>query len=185
MGWLAIGAGVAFGTAMALLASFFVTKDERYDRAAEWSFVAFGLLGVPAAIAIADRLSGAGPASNVVAGLGIAGIAATALGELGTTLGLLDFRRVAAILSLAFVAILLWVGGASVLALSTGAFPAAAGWLGLATIVVVLALFVAIAIRTPGMFTGAADPPRGPMVAFFVPLVGIVAWLVWMGIGLG
>lgn len=185
MGWLVIGAGVAFGAAMCLLAAFFVTKDERYDRVAEWSFVVFGVLGVPAAIAIADRLSGAGLASNVVAGLGIAGIGATALGELGTTLRLVDFRRVAAILSLAFLAILLWVAGASVLVLSTSAFPPGVGWLGIGTIAIVLVLFVAIVGRTPGMFTGAADPPRGPMVALFLPLIGIVAWLVWMGISLG
>lgn len=185
MGWLAIGAGLAFGTAMGFLAAFFVTNEERYDRVAEWSFVVFAILGVPTALALADRLAAAGLAGNVITGLGIAGIAVTGAGELGTTLRLVDFRRVAAILSLAFLAIVAWVGGVSVLVLSTGAFPSAIGWLGIGSIVITLVLFGVVAVRTPGMFSGAGDPPRGPMIAFFLPLVGIVAWLVWLGASLG
>jgi hypothetical protein len=64
MGWLAIGAGLAFGAAMALLAAFFATSDERYDRIAEWSFVAFGILGVPTALQLADRIAAARPPSR-------------------------------------------------------------------------------------------------------------------------
>ncbi len=47
MGWTAAAAGVAFGGALALLATFFATKNERFDRVAEWLFVVFAVLAIP------------------------------------------------------------------------------------------------------------------------------------------
>ena len=44
MGLIAAAAGVAFGLALIFLATFLATKDDRFDRVAEWSFVAFALV---------------------------------------------------------------------------------------------------------------------------------------------
>ena len=38
MDWVTVGAGLAFGIAVLMLVAFFVTKDQRFDRVAEWTF---------------------------------------------------------------------------------------------------------------------------------------------------
>jgi hypothetical protein len=184
VGVIAIGSGVAFAAAMAMLLVFFLTHDERFDRIAEWSFVVFGVLGVITVVATADRTSDSGLAAQVVAAVGLVGIAGTGLGELAATLRLVDFRRIASLLTLAFVLFLAWVGGVSVLALAGGALPAALGWLGL-TSIAAGAIVLALIARRPGVITGDAEPPRGLTASFFPPLAGIVAWLVGLGLSLG
>ncbi len=83
MGWVAAAAGLAFGLALALLAAFFVSKDERFDRGAEWSFVVFAALAIPTIVAVAGHLAGS---ELVVAGstaVGVAGVAVVGLESSG------------------------------------------------------------------------------------------------------
>jgi hypothetical protein len=184
MGWLAAGTGVALGAAIVLLWAFFLTGTERFDRLAEWAFVLFALLGVPTALLVADRTAGAGLASTVVAGIGVAGIGVTGVGELLATLRLVDFRQISAAITAAFLAILTWIGGVSVIAIASASLPAELGWLG---VVSILAGFVVIGLiaRLPGVLRGDAAPPRTLMLGFLVPLAGLVTWLVWLGATLG
>src|SRR3990172_12024022 len=95
MGWLAGAAGGLFGLALALLAAFFVTKNKSFDRLAEWSFVAFAVLAIPTMLTVSDRLANGGVVTQVATLVGIAGVAVVGLGELGSTLRLIDFQRVA------------------------------------------------------------------------------------------
>lgn len=184
MGWMAGAAGLAFGAALVLLASFFATKNERFDRAAEWLFVAFAVLAIPIMVTTAGRLSSEGLTVGVITVVGIVGVAVLGLGELGTTLKLLDFRRIAPAMTIGFLAFLAWIGAVSILTITGGGLPAELGWFGLGTIAVGIAIVLWI-IRVPGVMTGAREPDARQMTVFFVPMAGIVAWMVWLGVNLG
>lgn len=185
MGPTAIAAGLLFGLAIVMLALFFRTQDARFDRVAEWSFVAFGVTGVLTVLAVSGRIGvgGGGALGAVATILGVAGAAVVGLVELGTTLRLVDFRRVAPLITMAFFAFLAWIGLASLSFVTGGApsLPMALGWLGVASILVG-ALVVASIVRVPGVITGQVDPPNTAMTAFFVPMAGIIAWLAWLGL---
>jgi hypothetical protein len=182
MGWAVVGTGVFFGLALGLLGAFFVTNNARFDRAAEWSFIAFGILAVPAILEV-DRHLPAGPAATVFAVLGIAGAVGLGLGELASALRVLDFRRISLAMTLAFVAFLAWIGGASLLSLGGGGVPTSIAWLGVAAIAIAVGMLLLIA-RQPGVMQGESEPGKPQMAAMLLSMAGIVAWLVWLGISL-
>ena len=184
MGWIAAAAGVAFGVALVMLMLFFRTKDARYDRVAEWSFVLFAVLAVPTIATVAGRLSGDGIVVPLVTAAGIIGVVLMGLGELGSTLKIVDFRRIAGVVTIGFLAFLLWIGAASILIVTGSGLAAGLGWLGLAAIVLGIAV-VAWVSMTPGVISGQREPGNRQMSAFIVPMVGIVAWLLWLGLSLG
>lgn len=184
MGWMAGAAGLAFGLALLLLATFFATRNERLDRLdrlAEWSFVAFALLAIPTILAVAGRLSDGGLAVRMVTIVGLVGVAVVGLGELGSSLGLIDFRRIAPPVSAGFLGYLVWIGLASVLAITGGGLPAGLGWLGVVTIALGIGIMGWV-LREPGVMRGEREPGRSQMIAFFVPMTGIVAGMVWLGL---
>ena len=184
MGWLAAGAGIFFGLALVLLMAFFVTKDERLDRVAEWCFVAFALLAVPTILKVAGLLSDGGLIVQAATALGVIGVAAIGLGELGSTLRLVDFRRIATAVTLGFLGFLSWIGLVSVAMVSgTGGLPLVLGWLGIVSIVVGLAIVFWI-LRRPGVMGGDALPGSGEMASFIMPMSGIVVWMIWLGLSL-
>lgn len=173
------GAGIAFGLALGFLGAFFATKNERFDRIAEWLFVAFGMLSVPAMLAVAGRLPDAGIAATALTAIGIVGAAGTGLGELVVTLRLIDFRRVSALLTLAFVAFLVWVGGISALVVTGGGFPVALGWLGIISIVVGVVM-IGLMVRQPGVITGDREPGRVQMAGLVIVMAAVVVWMIWL-----
>jgi hypothetical protein len=184
MGWLAVGAGVLFGAALASLTAFFVTKEERFDRVAEWSFVLFALCAIPTMLTVAGLFPNAGILIPIATATGIVSVTVMALAELGATLKLVDFGRIAPIVTVAFVGFLVWIGLISVLILTQGgSLPAALGWLGVVSIVLGVAI-VAFIARQPGVIAGEREPERGPMIAFVIPMAGIVGWLVLLGLSL-
>jgi len=184
MNWMAVGAGLALGTSIGMLAAFFATRNERFDRIAEWSFVVLALLGVPTMLAVGDRLAAGGLAAQGLTWIGIVGIVIVGLGELGTTLRLVDFRKISPVVALGFMAFLVWVGGSSAVTISGGGLPVEHGWLGVGSIALAL-LLMGTLLRTPGVMTGEKDPSRALMIGFFVPILGVVAWLIWLGALLG
>jgi hypothetical protein len=181
VGSLAIGAGLTFGVAIVLLMTFFVTGDARYDRIAEWAFVAFALLAVPTVLDTAGRLPAEGPLAGIATVSGVVGVAALGLGELASALRLADFRRLAPAMTAGFFAFLLWIGASSLLIVSGGDLPAVLGWLGVVSIALGVAIVFWI-LRTPGVLRGDREPPRSQMLAFFLPMLGIVAWLAGLGL---
>lgn len=180
---IATGAGTFFGLALAMLAAFFRTQDVRYDRLAEWSFVAFALLGVPTILATAGLLPVHQVAVPVLTGLGVAGVVALGVGEAGTTLGILDFRRIAVPVTIAFVAFLVWIGGVSVLVVLDGRLGAGVGWLGIVTILSGLGTTGWMAARR-GVLTGERAPSTAQVAVLLLVVVGIVGWMVWLGFSL-
>jgi hypothetical protein len=184
MGWLAIAAGVLFGAALAFLSVFFVTKDERFDRIAEWCFVLFTLCAIPTMLSVAGLFPDGGPVIPIATAIGILSVAVVGLAELGTTLRLVDFRRIAPIVTVAFLGFLVWIGITSVVIVGQGGgLPAALGWLGIVAIVLGIGI-VAWITRQPGVIGGDREPSRGPMIAFVIPMAGIVGWLVLLGLNL-
>jgi hypothetical protein len=175
----AAGAAVAFGAALALLAAFFATGNARLDRLAEWAFVVFALLAVPTMLAVASRLPAGSPVTPIATAIGIAGAVGLGLVELLITLGVVDFRRIGAPATLAFLAVLVWIGAVSFEAIADGSFPAGLGWLGLGSIVVAIVIVGAI-VRTPGVLQGEREPSRPLALSFGVPMAGIVAWMLWL-----
>ncbi|NJD29515.1 MAG: hypothetical protein FIA92_14630 [Chloroflexi bacterium] len=182
MPWIAVGAGVLFGLALLCLVAFFVTKDARFDRIAEWAFVGFAVLAVPTIVAANGQLAG-GALEALVMWAGILGVGFIGLGELAITLRLIEFRRVAAVITMGFLAFLAWIGAVSVLAIANGALPVELGWLGIVSIALGI-LIVAWLASQPGVLTAEREPSRIQMGAFLVPMAGIVVWLVWLGFSL-
>jgi hypothetical protein len=181
MDWLTAGTGLALGLAMVMLTTFFATKDARYDRVAEWSFVVFGALGVRTVVLVSGQLGIEGLPGAALAGVGILGAAVLGVGELAITLRLVDFKRLTAPLSTGFVAFLAWVGGASLVGLVGGRLPPELAWLGIVSIAATLGILATV-LATPGVMSGSRDPATAQMVAFVLPLAGIVAWLAWLGV---
>jgi len=180
---VAFGAAAAFAGAALLLSAFFATGDRRFDRVAEWAFVAFAGFAIALALVVQQRL---GPETGevvLVTSLGIAGVAVLGALELLSTLGRIDFQRYGISAALGFAAWLLWIAGVSALGLARGTLPVGLGWLGLAAVaasLIVVARFATDrelirAERAPGLAEMA------PLLAVFV---GIVAWLVWLGLTL-
>jgi hypothetical protein len=178
MGWVLAVAGVAFGAAMAMLVVFLVTDDARYDRVAEWCFVAFGVLGAPSILVLGGRLPGV--VGTIATVLGVVGAAGVGLGELATATGLADFRRIGPLVTGAFLALLAWIGLVSLLIVGGTEFPVALGWLGIASIVGGLVI-VAWAARLPGVLSGGQQPPRSLTLTFLVPAAGITLWMIGLG----
>jgi len=187
MGWIAAGAGLTFGLALVMLATFFRTQNERFDRVAEWSFVLFGILATPTILAVSGKLGSLGPEPVGIALtiIGVAGVLITGLGELGLVLKLVAFRRISALLTVAFLGFLVWIGGVSVATVtaSSPALPVNLGWLGIVSIVLGVAI-IAWIVRVPGVITGDREPGQAAMAAFFVPMAGIVGWMIWLGLSL-
>ncbi len=183
MGIVTAGAGVAFGLALGLLGAFFATKREVLDRLAEWSFVIFGVLAVPAIVAVVGRFPDQAPLAWAVAAAGIVGAAGLGLGELAITLGFVDFHRAATALTVAFVCFLAWIAGVSLLALATGALPLGLGWLGVLAIGVGI-IVVALMIRQPGVIQGERQPGRIQIAGVLASMVGVVAWMLWLALSL-
>lgn len=177
---LAAGAaGVLFGISIGALAAFFATRDERFDRLAEWAFVAFAVAATVTMLAVVALLP-SGPAATAITAVGVAGVAVIGVGELAVTLRLVDFPRVSPLVTAGFLAFLAWVGGVSALIVDGATLPAALGWLGLAAIVAGLAV-TALILARPGVLTGRTEPDARLLRVFFVPMTGIVVWLIWLG----
>jgi hypothetical protein len=179
MAWIPAAAGVALAAAIGLLGAFFATKNELYDRVAELAFVVFGVTGIGTALMVAGQFPDAGIGIAILTAVGIVGAGAVGLGELGTMLRLVDFRRISMPVTIGFLAFLIWVGVVAVLAIGDDRFPTAFGWLGIGSIAVGVATMLWI-VRKPGVVSGDADPGVA-MWLFFAPLAGIVAWLAWLG----
>jgi len=183
MTWIAAGAGIAFGLALVLLTIFFVTGNQRADRVAEWAFVVFALLAVPTIAAVGVRYEPDSALAWPIAALGIAGALGLGAGELLSALRVIDFRRMATAITVAFMAFLLWLAATSGTILTLGRFPAALGWLGVGSIAVGAVVIASIAME-PGVLRGERQPAKAQMKLFMVPMAGIVAWLVWLGLSL-
>jgi hypothetical protein len=176
---LAAGAALAFGAALGLLAAFFATGNARFDRLAEWAFVAFALLAIPTMVAVAGHLPADSLLTPLATVIGIVGALGLGLVELLVTLGIVDFRRIGAPATAAFLAVLVWIGAVSILAIAGGSLPAGLGWLGLASIAVAIVI-VGLIVRTPGVLRGEREPSRPLAMSFGVPMAGIVAWMLWL-----
>lgn len=177
MVYVGMAAALSLAGAMVLLTLFFATRNERYDRIAEALFVAFGVLQLPVVVVVSGGTQS--PLAYISVGLGLAGAAGIAIGELLSLLGLIDFRRVAGPLTLAFLAFLAWIGLTSVEMLGSPLYPAALAWLGIASIAAGT-LIVASMMLTPGVIRGDREPGRLQMLTFFAPLTGMVAWMLWL-----
>jgi len=182
MAWLAGGAGISFGLALGLLAAFFITRDARLDRLSEWAFVVFAILATPTILAVGDRL-GDRPAITAITAAGIVAVLAVGLSELAMTRQLVDFRRLAPVVSVAFLGFIAWIALASLFVLTGSSLPTGLGWLGIAAVALGAGVTGLLA-RRPGVLSGEQEPDRRVAIMLVVPLVGIVAWMVWLGTSL-
>jgi len=111
--FIGIGTAATFAVAAALLAAFYATDDPRFDRWAEWAFVAFAGLAVALAIIVQERLGVVSGLGLFVTALGIVGVTVVGLMELLSALGRLDFDRYGWLAALGFAGWLVWIAGAA------------------------------------------------------------------------
>jgi hypothetical protein len=150
---------------------------------AEWCYVLFGALGSATILTAHDLLSPSVPptALLILTVGGIAGTATLGLAELGSSLRLVEFQRIAGLTSAAFLLVLAWIAGVSLAGLlaTSSPLPVAMGWLGVGSIGAGL-LIVAVISRKPGAMSGQAAPDATATRYFLIPMVGIAAWMLWL-----
>lgn len=182
-GLAALGAGVFFGLSMALLIVFFVTKNEQADRWSERSFLVFFVLAAVVIYEIHRRYVDRSPLVWVATIAGLAGMAVSFVLELLVTARRVEFTRVAPLLTGGFVVFILWLLAASAMILAFGGLPAELGWLGVVAVVVAIGV-IGWLVRDPAMMKGERSPTQVEMALSVVPFIGVIAWLVWLGLNL-
>ena len=185
MAFAGAGAGILFGVSVGGIALFLRTNDERLDHIAEWAFVAFGIVSSVLILSASGHLDAIGPVATGRTVLGVAAVVAVGLGELGTAIRIVDYRRIASLVAAGFFAFLIWIGAVSLLLVASDrrTLPAGLGWLGLAAIAVGIVL-AGLIVRRPGVMRGDSQPDGRLMVAYVIPAAAIVVWLTWLGLSL-
>lgn len=177
----AILAGVAFGAAMALLLTFFVTGSRRADR---WSNVAFLVFYALAAVVVYEvhvRYVGRTALVWVPTAVALGSLAVLFVTQALVLAAVIDFRRVAIPQTVGFALYALWILSASALILAFGGLPAVAGWLGVAAVAATLGVLAWFA-RDPAVIRGEREPSRSQSAIGVLPLAAICAWLIVLGI---
>lgn len=183
MAAIGVLAGVFFALALASLAVFFITRDERADRLSSLAFPAFEILMIPVMLEIHGRYVEQAALTWVATSIGLAAMFVLISSGLLVVAGRVTFPQVAILQTAAFAAFTLWIAATSWLALAFGGLPAGLGWLGLAAIVLSLGA-IAWMVRDRALVRGERDPTRPEMVMSVVPFVTLAAWLIWLGTSL-
>ena len=176
----AVIAGIAFGAAMGLLLTFFVTGSRTADR---WSNVAFLIFYAAAALVSYDTGQRYGAQAGlvwIVTAVSLGSLAVLFVSPLRVLVGTLDFRRVAIPQTVGFAIYILWILAASIFALAFGGQPTVA-WLGIAAVAVSLAVLLWFA-RDPAVIRGDRALSRGESAISVLPFLGITAWLIAVGV---
>lgn len=142
----------------------------------------FALAAIPTMLSVAGLLPNGGLTTGIATVIGIAGATILGLAELGSTRHLIDFRRIAPVVTIALIGMPLWIGMISALIVAQGGgWPARLDRAGIVSIVLGIAMIVWI-VGTAGVLDGPEEPGRSQMIALAVPMAGIVGWPVWLGI---
>lgn len=188
-GLTAIAAGVTAIAAGLLLAAFFATRRDALGRANDAASALMAVLLVPPALAVAGRLSEAGPFIVVVTGVGLLGMAVAAIASVLTAAGRLTVAQLTAWHGGSFVVLFAWVVGVSVGILVWGGLPGGLGWLGVAAgllVVIATVEVVGLARRMGGLgaLEGLDRPPLLAMAAILAAFTGFPIWCIWIGLSL-
>ncbi len=186
-GMSAIAAGVTLVVSGACLGVFFSTEREAWGRANDATTALFGLLMIPAVVAVYVRYApGSRWAVGIAAMLGIVGALIVAVTSGMTAAAKLDWLVSAKVGAVGFAGLLAWVAATSWLILGRGGLPDGLAWLGLVTVgvSVVAGIGTALVIRAQGSLQGDSQPPSSLWAAYGVAFVGVVGWCVWLGIAL-
>jgi hypothetical protein len=183
MGAAAIIAGITLVLGAGLLIVFFATENATADRASNWFFAAFYAAMAWTVVDVNRLYAPDVPVMWVATVITLVVLAFLFVTALLFVLGRLDFTKVAIPVTLGFVVVLLWMLAASVVIVVQGVLPVALGWFGVAVIAVAI-VAVALSATDREVLTGEKVPAPGITALFGVVLVGLAAWLVWLGVAL-
>lgn len=184
MAAVAFTAAGAFVASMALLSAYERTKSRWLGWAESLAFLAMYLAFGVLVLGLHGDLVDAAPAVIWTATvIGTAGVATCLAGQLATLVFGVPFQRVAIPVTIGFMGILLWIGGASVAAVVGDPLPSGLGWLGVATIGV-SALVIALMLRDPALARSQRMPTNFEMLVAAIPFAALVAWLVGLGVAI-
>lgn len=183
IGFAAVLAGVSFALAMSLLITFFVTNDQRADRWAERVFLVFFVLAALVVYEIHLRYVAQSPLVWVATIAALGALGGLFVAETLVTTGRIQFDRVAAFQTGGFAVFVLWILAASALILTFGGLPASVGWLGVVAVAIALAV-IGWLVRDPKLVRGERAPTTAENALTTLPFIGVVAWLVWLGLSL-
>ncbi len=181
MGVSAILAGVSLLAAAGLLMTFFATDSEIADRASNWFFLAFYGLAIWAMVEAHRFYVGQAAWMWALTIIGVVAAAVSFVLTLMVLTGRVDFTRVAVLNTLTFVAVLVWMLGVSILILVEGGLPTALGWFGVG-VMTVSGIVVASLAADRDLMTGARRPGAVMNTVFAIILLGLVSWLLWLGL---
>ena len=181
MAFVTLGTAATFAAAAVLLATFFATKNDRFDRLAEWLFVVFAGFAIALAVLVQQRLETGSGLAILVTAIGIAGVSVVGLIELLSTLGRINFERYGGLAALGFAGWLAWIAGVSLIGLASGAVPVLLGWLGILVVAVALVVVGRFALDR-SLVRGERSPGLAEMAPLLAVFVAVIAWLVWRGV---
>jgi hypothetical protein len=181
VGASAVLAGVSLLVASGLLIVFFVTENETADRASNWAFTGFYAFMAWTVVEVhrfyVDE-AGWVWAATIVA---LVVLAFLFVAQLAIVLGRVDFRSVAIATTVGFVVILLWMLATSVVIITQGGLPEALGWFGVGVITLSVVVIGASAIDRE-LILGEKTPGPVMNALYGLVLVGLTAWLIWLGL---
>ncbi|HEY5578747.1 MAG TPA: hypothetical protein VIL12_03540 [Acidimicrobiia bacterium] len=182
MGVPTILAGIALLAAAGLLLVFFATENETADKVSNWFFLAFYALMAWTVVEVHQQYVGQAALTWLltVAALGALGVLFVT--TLLVVLGRIDFRRIAMLSTVAFLVLLLWMLGVSILIIAEGGLPTALGWLGVGIMTVSLILVGYVATDRE-LLRGEKTPGAVLNVLMGLVLIGVTVWVVWLGTG--
>lgn len=129
----------------------------------------FALAAIPTMLSVAGLLPNGGLTTGIATVIGIAGATILGLAELGSTRHLIDFRRIAPVVTIALIGMPLWIGMISALIVAQGGgWPARLDRAGIVSIVLGIAMIVwivgtaGVLGRAGGAGAFADDRARGP-----------------------
>ncbi len=173
----------SFALGIVLLVVEFATKSELADRLSGAAFLGFEVLLIPAIFDVHRRYVDESALTWLGSAVGLIALAVLIVSGLLVLLGRVTFPQVALLQTGAFVGFIAWMAIVSVLILSLGGLPTALGWLGIAAVVVGLAVILAMT-RDRALVRGEREPTRPEQLAGTVPCLALVAWLMWLAVSL-
>ena len=182
MGVPTVVAGITLLVAAGLLVVFLATENETAEKASNWFFLTFYALMGWTVVEVHQQFVEQAALTWLltVAALGALGVLFVT--TLLVVLGRIDFRRIAMLSTVAFLVLVVWMLGVSILIITEGGLPTALGWLGVGVMTLSLILVGYVAADSE-LVRGEKTP--GPMLSVLLGLVllGLTVWLVWLGAG--
>lgn len=181
MAVVAFVAAGSFASSMLLLVAYDRTQRSWLGWVESFAFlVLYVSLGVLVVGVHGDLVDGAPILVWISTIVGAAGAVVAVGAETATMFFRVPFTRVAALVTVAFGGILLWMAGLSAAGLIGDTLPPGLGWLGVAMVVTAIVV-IGLMSRDLAVLRGERAPGPGELAGGAIPFLAVIVWLAWLG----